>query len=377
MPQPRLPLPPPAPPDSVAGDSIGLPGVGRMAERLLADSLGSIPGQLDAWSQRVYAAGVGLLPRLLVAAAIGAAIVAATVWLRRALRRRRSDEDAPTWDTTISVIGVLLAGAVAAAIVGADRIAAACLAFLVFYLPAAGIRVLGARLLRHSRAAPEAVELVLTVARYALIVVGAVEALGALGLRVGGVLAGLGIIGVALGFAAQDVLANLIAGFTILWDQPLHVGDWVRIGEHEGRVRQITLRSTRIETRDDGILVLPNREVTSGRVYNFSLRNLTRIRVPVDVAYDVDVELARRLMLDCLTVDGVVSARPEPAVATTDFGERGVRLELVFFITDPRDALPLRWALNASIHGAFRAHGVELAYPHLHVHVREGAGTPP
>ena len=373
MPQPRLPFPPP---DSGTGDSLGLPGVGRMAERLLADSLASIPGQLDAWSQRVYAAGVGLLPRLIVATIVGGAIVAAAVWLRRTLRRRRTDGEAPMWETTVAVVGILVAGAVAAAIVGAERVAAACLAFLVFYLPATAMRALGARLLRHSRAAPEAIELVLTVARYALIVVGAVEALGALGLRLGGVLAGLGIIGVALGFAAQDVLANLIAGFTILWDQPLHVGDWVRIGEHEGRVRQITLRSTRIETRDDGILVLPNREVTSGRVYNFSLRNLTRIRVPVDVAYDADVELARRLMLDALPIEGVVSPRPEPAVATTDFGERGLRLELVFFVTDPREALPMRWALNAAIHGAFRAHGVELAYPHLHVHVRDGAAAP-
>lgn len=362
---------PGAAPDSAPADTLELTRVGRAAERILSDSLHTLPAQFDAWATGAYAALLRLLPRLLLAVAVAAVLLALTVWVRGRLRRRRPpDGTRAAWETTIGVIGVLVAVATAAAIAGAPTVAAACVAFLVFYVPASLLRAFGAQALRRSSAAPEAVELVLTIARYALIALGTVEALGALGLRVGGVLAGLGIIGIALGFAAQDMLTNVIAGFTILWDRPLRVGDWVRIGEHEGRVKQITLRSTRIETRDDGILVLPNREVTSGRVYNFSLRHLTRVRVPVDVAYDADVELARRLMLGALPVHEAISSRPEPAVATTSFGERGIRLELVLFIVDPREAMPLHWALNEAVFAALRAHDVALAYPHLHVHLR-------
>lgn len=373
-----IPRAPASGPDTPA-DSFDITRVGRAAERIFSDSLHTLPEQLDAWWTEAYAAAVNLLPRLLVALAAMGVIIAATMLVRAALRRRHAaggDAAAPHHETTVGVVGVLLAATVGAALAGANAIAAACLVFLVFYIPASLLKLFGTRALQRSRAAPEAIELVLTIARYALIALGTVEAFGALGLRVGGVLAGLGIIGIALGFAAQDVLANLIAGFTILWDQPLRVGDWVRIGDHEGRVRQITLRSTRIETRDDGILVLPNREVTSGRVYNYSLRHLTRVRVPVDIAYESDVARARELIRGSLMPDDVVSARPEPVVATTSFGERGVRLELVFYITDPREALPIRWSLNAHILSALRDGGIALAYPHMHLHFDRDAGSP-
>jgi small conductance mechanosensitive channel len=287
--------------------------------------------------------------------------------------RARADEDEETPGTSLTVIGVLLAAISASAILGAASLAAALLTFTLFYALASTLRALRGVAMRRWDTSPEAVELVITVGRYALLTVGTVDALATLGLNLGGVLAGLGILGLAVGFAAQDSLANLIAGFVILWDRPFRVGHWVRIGDNvEGRIRRMTLRTTRLETLDDGIMVLPNKEVTSSRIYNFSLRSLTRVRVAVDVNYDADILAAREVLTGLVPDVDFISPRPAPFVAVTALGDSAVRLELVLFITQPREMYGLRWQLNEAILLAFRTADIEITYPHLNLHLREG-----
>jgi small conductance mechanosensitive channel len=350
-------------------------GIGRSAARLLEDPLRSIPAQFREWGITMYVETVRLLPQIILALVVAAVIVAATLLIRNQLRAR-VDEEADTPGTSLSVIGVLLAAMAASAILGAATLSAALLTFTIFYALAAGLRAFRGAAMRRWEASPEAVELMITVGRYALLTVGTVDALATLGLNLGGVLAGLGILGLAVGFAAQDSLANLIAGFVILWDRPFRVGHWVRIGDNvEGRIRRMTLRTTRLETLDDGIMVLPNKEVTGSRIYNYSLRNLTRVRAAVDVNYDADILAARRVMEELVPDDDFISPRPEPFVAVTALGDSAVRLELVLFITEPREMYGLRWRLNEAILLAFRTADIEITYPHLNLHLREGTAA--
>jgi small conductance mechanosensitive channel len=368
----RLPTPPQ--PDVVLDslrDSVEVPAVGRVAQRLLdPDSLQSIPRQLHDWWIESYVALIGAVPRLLAALVLASIVIAATLWLRGHVH---VDED-PREDLgvrrQVGTAGLLLAVTVLLAIAGTTVAAAALLTFTVFYLLALALRLFGMRVLGRFSETPEAAELVLTVVRYALLTLGLVEALASLGLNVGGVIAGLGILGLAVGFAAQDTLANLIAGFVILWDRPLRVGDWISVGTATGRVRRITLRTTRIETRDEGILVIPNKEITGQSIYNYSLRNLARVRVPVHVALDTDVGRARQAMLAVVPDNPIISTRPMPEVAVTEFGDRGLRLELVLFVLDPREMMPLGWQLNEAVLLALREQGIAVTYPHLNVHVR-------
>ena len=285
-------------------------------------------------------------------------------------RRRAGADGSGAAARAAGVLGGLLAIVLAAWIVGASALAAAALTFAIFYALAALLAVVAARV-RARAPAPEAVDLALSVARYALLVLGAVQALDTLGLNLAGVIAGLGILGLAVGFAAQDAFANVIAGFMILWDRSLRVGDWVRIGDAQGRVRRITLRTTRVETRDDGILVIPNKEVTGARLYNFSLRGQTRVRVPVGVSYATDVDAARAALLALVPDDPMVAADPAPFVAVTALADSAVTMELVFHVTDPQQVMPLRWRLFEQILREFRRRGIEIAFPQLDLHVRE------
>ncbi len=358
----QLPMRTPPARDTLQPDTLDL-FVGRSAERLLQGGADAIPQLFGAWLRAWYIQLLLILPRLLVAAVAAAIILAVTLWLRARLAGEGHHEERSGRAHTVGVIGVLIAAATAAALIGATTLAAAILSFGFFYVIAAVVQILTPRLLGHGRATPEALDMLLVVARYTLITLGTVEALSTLGLNLGGILAGIGILGLAVGFAAQDTLANVIAGFVILWDRPIRVGDWVRIGEATGRVRRLTLRSTRLETRDDGILVIPNKEIVSDRVFNFSLRNLTRVRVPVDVAYDSDIAAARRVMLESVPEAETISAKPDPVVAVTELGDNGVTMELIFFITDPRDMQPLRWSISEKILLAFRDAGVTIPFP--------------
>src|SRR5215211_4283637 len=149
-------------PDSAARrDSIGLSPVSRAAERLLRDSLHTIPQQLASWWGQWAVAAIRLLPRILLALAVVAMLLAVTLWLRGVARRRLAHDEDATAPQQVGTIGLLLAATVGCAIVGATTVAAALLTFAVFYAVAALIRAFGLGLLGRSRAAPEAIDLVL------------------------------------------------------------------------------------------------------------------------------------------------------------------------------------------------------------------------
>jgi small-conductance mechanosensitive channel len=352
------------------GDTTRLtPQVGQAARRILSDSLTTLPEQFSHWAVGVYATLLALLPRLTVAFGVDLVVLALALWTR-AVARRRAGPAGSSAARSASVLGALFATLLTAWIVGATSLAAAVLTFALFYGLAAVLGVLASRA-RSRVTAPEAVDLALAVARYALLIIGTVQALDTLGLNLGGVIAGLGILGLAVGFAAQDAFANVIAGFLILWDRSLRIGDWVRIGEAEGRVRRITLRTTRIETRDAGILVIPNKEVTGQTLYNYSLRALSRVRVPVSVSYDTDIDAARAVLLSLVPADAGVAGEPAPFVAVTALGDSTVTMELVFHVVDPQTVAALGWRLLEQILREFRAHDIEIAFPQLDVHVRD------
>lgn len=278
-------------PPSTKPPDVPLPPVGTDAARVLKDSLNTLPRTAEHWIVGVAGAFVRLLPRLLIALLAAAIVLGLTLWLRRRLHGQAKH---------VGALGLLLAATAAGLIMGASTIAAAALTLWLFIVAAEAVSVIGRRLFARSQVSPEAIDLVVSVVRAALLTLGVVEALSAIGLNLGGVIAGLGIIGLAFGFAAQDSLANLIAGFTILWDRPLRVGDWIRVGDGPtvGRVQHLTLRTTRLRTLQDGLLVIPNKDITGSRLYNLSDENGTILKLTVSVAASVGLEHARTALHD-------------------------------------------------------------------------------
>jgi small-conductance mechanosensitive channel len=177
-------------------------------------------------------------------------------------------------------------------------------------------------------------------------------------------LAGLGILGFTVGFALQDVMKNFASGVILLAQQPFRVGDAVAVGEFEGAVRSIDLRSTEIETFDGRIAILPNAEVLNHAIVNYTRSLQRRVEVLVGIAYQSDLKLARDTALMAVqTVNGFL-AEPSPQVVFNKFGEFSIDLTIHFWVdTRQTGTITARDTAIEQISQAFVQNHIEIPLP--------------
>ncbi|MDH5692039.1 MAG: mechanosensitive ion channel family protein [Gammaproteobacteria bacterium] len=187
-------------------------------------------------------------------------------------------------------------------------------------------------------------------------------------------LASAGIIGIAVGFAAKDTLANLFAGVFILADAPYKIGDYVVLDSGErGKVTHIGIRSTRILTRDDVEVTIPNSVLGSTRVTNESggRHEKFRIRVPVGVSYESDIDQVRALLEEIGRQEPQVCKDPEPRVRFRRFGASSLDFELLCWVDNPELKGRVVDVLNTAIYKRFKAEKVEIPYSKHDVYIKE------
>lgn len=205
--------------------------------------------------------------------------------------------------------------------------------------------------------------------RITMLLFGLVMAAGQVGINVGAALAGLGVAGIAIGFAAQDTLANMIAGFVIFMDKPFSVGHYINVEGQFGTVQNITLRSTRIRTNKNTYVVMPNKMIIDAVVVNLSKHGETRVDVPVGIAYKENIPEARRVLLEAVaTLDGV-AAEHEPTVVVQALGGSSVDLVVRVWVTDARQEMPTFNAVMEASKLALDAADIQIPYPHLQLFV--------
>jgi small-conductance mechanosensitive channel len=187
-------------------------------------------------------------------------------------------------------------------------------------------------------------------------------------------LASAGIIGIAVGFAAKDTLANFFAGIFIIADAPYKVGDWIVLdGELRGRVTRIGIRSTRILTTDDLEITVPNAVIGNSKILNEaggpSIKH--RIRIKVSCAYGSDIDLVRRILERCCDDMEDVSPSPPPAVRFTAFGDSGLEFELLVWLDNPARREPVIDTVNCRIYKKFAENKIEIPYPKRDVYIKQ------
>ncbi|PKG36343.1 mechanosensitive ion channel protein MscS [Psychrobacter sp. Sarcosine-3u-12] len=200
-----------------------------------------------------------------------------------------------------------------------------------------------------------------------LLVLGLASVMAQFGFDIVSLVAGLGIAGLAVGFAAQSTLANFIAGITILLEQSFQVGDWVNINDNEGRVVVIALRTTHVLTRDNITVIIPNSNVASSEVTNLTSKNFIRFDVRVRIAFEDDIDNARKEILQVLTDNDVVLNRPETSATVDEIGEYGVFFIVRFWVKPAAVArMPkIKEGLREDIKRAFDAANISTPYPHM------------
>lgn len=234
--------------------------------------------------------------------------------------------------------------------------------FAVFYLAWQLLRALLRPALLRGRVDETTTSFVETAFKTVVLAIGLVTALDAAGIQTSAVLASLGIVGLTIGFAARDALSNLISGILIFVDRPFIIGDLVEIENYYGRVDRITLRSTRVITRDGKMLAVPNTEMINKTVASYTNFPHLRLDVGATVAVTEDLDHVRRLLLGLVKDNPAFLTDPVPRVVVTQLNDYNVALELQAWIRDERVHVEQRYALRENIFNALTAAGVSMPY---------------
>ncbi|VAX34787.1 Potassium efflux system KefA protein / Small-conductance mechanosensitive channel [hydrothermal vent metagenome] len=190
------------------------------------------------------------------------------------------------------------------------------------------------------------------------------------------VIASAGIAGAAVALAAKDTIANFIGGVSVFIDKPFKIGDYIVLdGGERGEVVAIGLRSTRIKTRDDILIAIPNAIVANTRIINESAPvPRFRVRIPVSVAYGSDIDLVEKTLLDISLENKNVLDSPAPRVRFREFGDSSLRFELLCWAREPAVRGLTIHEINSSIYWKFRETGIKIPFPQRDVHIyREGS----
>jgi len=190
-------------------------------------------------------------------------------------------------------------------------------------------------------------------------------------------LASAGVIGIAVGFAARDTLANLFAGFFIIADAPYKLGDYVVLDTGErGEVTKVGIRSTRILTRDDVEITVPNSTMANSQIYNESGGKWERfrIRIKVGVAYGSDVDVVCELLEQLATNHATVCDDPTPRVRMRGFGDSSLDFELLCWVAQPVQRGLVAHELYMAIYKALNEAGIVIPFPQRDVWMRGGEG---
>jgi len=195
----------------------------------------------------------------------------------------------------------------------------------------------------------------------------AIPALGHAGIQTASVIAALGAAGLAVGLALQGSLANFAAGVLLIAFRPCRVGDWVDAGGCSGTVESVSLFSTILLTGDYKRIVIPNSQVMSDAITNYSVMPRRRIDLIVGISYDADMRVAKDILKKLVDADERILKDPAPTIAVSELGDSSVNLICRPWVATG-DYWPTRWKLTEDIKTEFDAAGVGIPYPQMDVH---------
>ncbi len=223
---------------------------------------------------------------------------------------------------------------------------------------------LRSRLLPQTRLDPGVGNSISTIFGYVGLIVAVLLGGAQIGLDVQKLALVAGGLSVGIGFGLQTIANNFVSGLILLWERGIRVGDWVVVGADQGYVRRINARSTEIETFDRGTLIVPNSTLVTGVVKNWVLGDrVGRIIIPINIAYESDVEEVREILISAAKAQDLVLSIPAPSVQLSEFGEWALKFNLVCFVDDIEMAERTKSDMNFEILRRMREANIRIPYP--------------
>ena len=211
-------------------------------------------------------------------------------------------------------------------------------------------------------------QIILTAIKVVLYVLTGIITAGALGLNTTSVTALVSVLTLGVTLAAEDILGNVAGGLVILSSHPFNIGDEIEISGTVGVVREIALNHTKVETCNGQYVMLPNKELSSSRIINYTAMGRRRVVVNVTASYDAPTDTVKTACMEAVAATPNVLPEPAPQAYLTGYGSSSIEYRVRCW-TETKDYWGAYYALNENLRTAFAAHNVEMTYDHLNVHV--------
>jgi small-conductance mechanosensitive channel len=246
---------------------------------------------------------------------------------------------------------------------------------LVFFVTFIGLKIIRgffSRFIKKQEAERRSYWSVYLILRYVVWVVVIVLMLETSGVKVSILLASITALLVGIGFGIQQLFNDFASGIVLLFERNLQINDIIELDDGTvGKVLHIGLRTSKLKTRDDVILVVPNSKFVNDTIINWSQMDYnTRFSVKVGVAYGSDTKLVTNILLECASKIKSISAQPKPFVRFNDFGDSSLDFQVFFWVREPFLVEHAKSELRYAIDDEFRKHGVQIPFPQRDVYIK-------
>ncbi|MEC4807173.1 MAG: mechanosensitive ion channel, partial [Jaaginema sp. PMC 1080.18] len=234
-------------------------------------------------------------------------------------------------------------------------------------------QILRSRFLNLTGLSRASQETIASISNYIFIFIGTIVVLQLWGLELSSLTVFAGVLGVGLGLGLQGIAKEFISGLAIIFERPIQVGDFVEVGDLMGTVERIGVRSTTIATLDQISVILPNSRFLESEVINWTHQTpISRLKVPLGVAYGSHLETVRNVLLEAAQNHADVLSQPMPSVFFQGFGDSSLDFVLLVWISNPTRQFRIKSDLYFAIEQGFRDRGVEIPFPQRDLHLRSG-----
>ncbi len=274
------------------------------------------------------------------------------------LREGLFDRSLPVGSRSYSLLGLLTLVAVLLAMV---------------IVASALTNLMRSRVLRATGISLAAQEAIAVLSKYTLLLLGTVVVLQLWGIDLSSIALIASGLGIGVGLGLQGLVKDFVSGLVLVFERPVQVGDFVDFGEVKGTVARIGSRSTEIRTLDSVSIIVPNSRFLESEVINWSHGNpVSRIRLPVGVAYSADPQAVRAALLEACQSNQEILTTPTPQVFFLGFGDNAFNFQLLVWIAQPSRQLVIKSDLYFAIEASLRQHGIEIPFPQRDLHIRSG-----
>ena len=223
--------------------------------------------------------------------------------------------------------------------------------------------------LEKSKLEKAAHSLITSLASAAMYVLLGLIVASSLGIDVTSIVALASVLTLALSLALQNMVSNILGGFTILYTHPFHSGDYVEIAGQGGMVKEINMTYTMLATADNKLISIPNSAVVAAQIVNYSAAETRRVEVLVSASYDAPTQKVLDALIQAGTVDNVL-LDPAPRAVITAYGDSAISYSLRLWVKTP-DYWDVYFQVNQRVKDVFDEQGIEMTYPHLNVHINQ------